>query len=95
MTHRNEADSAISRGRSAASEGGVGTSCTVTMKALVTLWTPSPTAIRTIWALGPCASVGVQIKLVPTIWAPAGPTTNLKFSVWAGRSASLTRMPWM
>ena len=80
MVHTNGADSGISRGSNAANDGAVGTSCTVTVKALVTLWTPSPTAIRTIWTLGPCASEGVHEKTLEITKDPVGPETKRRDS---------------
>ena len=81
MTHRNEADSAISRGSSAANDGAVLTSRTTISMTLVELWAGLPssvTRISTPFVLGPWASVGRQLTtpLLLTV-TPAGAATAL------------------
>ena len=52
--------------------------------------TPSWALTRTRFVLGPCASVGRQVRnpLVPTV-NPSGPSTNRYERAWAGRSESV------
>src|SRR5262245_20701908 len=76
------------------STGGLFTSVTVMVKLLVSLRFGEPSSVtRTLmtFVLGPCASVGAQVKTPVTglMAAPAGGEIRLNVSVLAGRSGSL------
>ena len=76
-------------------EGARFTSVTTTVKLPVSLEGGEPSSVtRTVirFVLGPCASVGVQVKtpFVELMLAPAGaPGSKLNVSVFAGRSSSV------
>ena len=81
MVHTNGADSGISRGSSAASDGAAFTSFTTIWMALVALSAGRPsslTRMSTTFVLGPWASVGRQLTtpLLLTV-TPAGTATAL------------------
>ena len=74
-----------------ASVGARLTSVTTTLKALVTLATPSLTATRNRLVEGPCVSDGSQLRTPLVTPEPLGPLTHLYVSVCAGMSASAPR----
>src|SRR5205814_1790434 len=80
----------------AGSAGALFTSVTTTMKLLVALMGGAPLSVAmvvSVFVLGPCASLGVQvITPLVSICAPAGGLTSVYESAFAGRSESVARL---